>query len=81
MSKHLDFYYKCLEEGKMPESGLCLCENYIDHDLLFNVFKPYQAPYLSYWAAGYKNSDDYEYQFTPLRQNIVLLMACLNGEL
>lgn len=40
----------------------------------------------TFWGAGTKVNNGYninerEYGFTPLRQTIVLFMACLNGEL
>jgi hypothetical protein len=95
MSKHLDFYYKCLRAGRMPleKLGLCGCATagLISYSSL-QLFIPsddeeYEldnSRYCSiYWASGLKVTSsewDLMYDFTPLRQNIVLLMACLNGE-
>jgi hypothetical protein len=84
MSKHLDFYYKCLEKKRMPSDGLCDCADMgLLNKKIFNLFLPSESERVDgnwlYWASGSGNWETYE--FTPLRQNIVLLMACLNGEL
>ena len=78
--KHLQFYMDCIRKGKMPNYGLCSCAKmgYLDYYLLQD-FRPTNCLYYSYWASG----DRYDrcFKFTPLRQTIVLLMACLNNEL
>ena len=78
--KHLQFYIDCMRNGKMPYWGLCACSKngLIDYYLLTD-FRPATCIYYSYWASG----DRYDrcFKFTPLRQTIVLLMACLNNEL
>lgn len=87
--KYLPLYEKWMKSGKLPEDGLC---NLFVNDPLFELIDP---GWCGYW--GYDGFDSYYgdpyyddhcgsmnevwYDFTPLRQNIVLLMAALNGEL
>lgn len=88
---HLDFYFKCIESGRLPDDndGLCLCA--IDEDL-FDLFEPntedsaqLNAECLSvvYWASGVSIDDSTSKYggFTSLRQTIVLFMAAINNEL
>lgn len=84
--KHLRFYMDCMETGKMPYCGLCICadEELISSSLLklldpsFELYNTTIHHYL-FWASGSEKS--MAWQFTTLRQTIVLLMACLNNEL
>ncbi len=89
--KYLDFYKKCITTGKLPhENGLC---DEFGNDEFFNMFEPYAEEHRllvdegfcsAYWASGlsvYTNIHRAGFEFSPLRQNIVLLMTCLNGEL
>jgi len=82
---YLPFYYECIETGYIPRLGLCsifgidqsfrlLCPTSDDYDQLQEDGLP-----MVYWGKGgweYSASD-----FSPLRQNIVLFMAAMNGEL
>lgn len=91
----LDFYYKCMKSGVLRNNGLCnsLPSKSINGDLIEDLFSPvdYQyEPYFNYWAYdGYPNPYErvnhdilkVKYDFTPMRQNIVLLCAAINGEL
>ena len=89
MGKHLDFYYQCMEVGKMPyyetpsRGGLCSMseKRVIDKELL-NLFNN-NFSVLHYWADGREKVNPYDdpYAFTPLRQTIVLFMAAMNNEL
>jgi hypothetical protein len=85
MSKHLDFYYKCLKTGELVEGwwGLCACayNGHIDEKLL-DLFQPTDIDACNLIEEGYSDVfwGGLAGDFTPLRQNIVLLMACLNGE-
>jgi hypothetical protein len=90
----LDFYHACMETGEMPEPGLC--ENEIPKRIL-KIFTPTDSDLkdlfssgndTSYWGYEYGVTYilDHEFrkrqrQFTPLRQNIVLLCAAINNEL
>lgn len=73
MSKHLDFYFDCMNSGILPTTGLCHCaekSQYIDAEL-FELFKPTEGDYEAlckegvvlrdcgegYWAAGAKMDD------------------------
>lgn len=73
----LDLYNRLIVLKEMPRRGIC---GNVDGGMgleLESLFKPIHASYFSYWA-------DCRYgplRFSPQRQNIVLLMACLNNEL
>lgn len=85
--KYLKFYEECMENGKIPESGLCKCLDGVD------LFRPYGSEITElfttensfpYWGSGlpwFADSSSLWYGFTPLRQNIVLFLAAINGEL
>ncbi len=91
--RYLNFYFDSLEKGEMvPVEGGCyrtsgLCDAF-EKDELFKLIKPTnddlhilakENKSLFTWASG---TNSYNFcKFTPLRQNIVLLMACLNNEL
>jgi hypothetical protein len=95
--KYLPLYYKWIKEGKLPGYGLCFSFGDLDgqyvrqHDPI-SIFEPLNdeeySPLKEYklwqcfWAAdGETNGRHLMGKFTPLRQNIVLLMAAMNGEL
>lgn len=81
IGKHLKFYFSCISNGfEMPKAGLCACSwcDFINEEILM-MFKPDEAGMFSYWASLKKGQDYYE--FTGLRQTIVLFMAAMNGEL
>lgn len=93
MGKHLDFYLKCMNDGKLPHEGLCGCFRYIDYEMLEDLFSPDENDIeglrekgmcYTYWASE-AVSDDFSEQctmsFGPLRQTIVLFMAAINDEL
>ncbi len=88
--KYLTFYNKCIKDGKMPHEGLCRCfPSDKKLDLLtpktVNEFPFYSNPdsiKWAYWAADGEGSGyQSDFKFTPLRENIVLLMAAMNNEL
>lgn len=85
--KYLPLYEKWVKAGKIPENGLC---DIFENDSLFSLIDPERGVPETYW--GYDDIQEEHHQlkipimelwygFTPLRQNIVLLMAALNGEL
>lgn len=95
--KHLDFFINNTQEvhinhpesGRMIYEGLCVVAmvEWIDEDLL-DLFEPteqddkwleWEGHSRAYWGSG--SADMGWYQFTPLRQTIVLFMAAMNGEL
>lgn len=87
----MECYYKWLEEGEMPETGLCssLPFDLIDTDAFF-MMEPTEKDYDKiakrkeaqiFWASGVKYDDPKRrYTFTPLRQTIVILCALMEGE-
>lgn len=80
--KYLKLYYEWMTRGRIPNNGLCNCFKVDDE--LFNLIDPELGEHESYW--GYDGPDlplidDLWHSFTPLRQNVVLLMAAMNGEL
>lgn len=93
-TKHLDFYYECLEKNRLPHKGLCNCAltGLISPGLLIH-FIPDSEELFSlgmnglsqgWWASDVEFLGDTftkEYGFSELRQNIVLLMAAMNNEL
>lgn len=94
-TKHLDFYKKCMETGRVEtdfSTGLCGAASgkQIDSDLL-NLFEPTREERneladegisSGWWASGLPSESGKKYSsFTPLRQTIVLFMAAINNEL
>lgn len=90
--KYLPLYYKWIRAGKLPDSGLCH-SLWLDDNDLFHLFKP-KCPdgYWAYWEEYFDhpvytqdvdNDLKYKlcYEFNPLRQNIILLLAAINNEL
>jgi hypothetical protein len=80
--KYLDFYIECSKTGYLPKEGLCAC---LDNTPLLKLFVPDNEHVgLLFWgAAGNKDQTwhDWTHRFYPLRQNIVLLIAAMSGEL
>jgi hypothetical protein len=89
---YLDFYKECLKTRRLPRSGLCVC---LGGDFK-SVFMPDEAHptygHLWHWAYNGEMYEDWdclsistqtriEYNFSPLRQNMVLFMAAVNNEL
>jgi hypothetical protein len=81
----LDFYYSCMKTGRMPKHGIC---NNVE---LPECIRPTLEDWGEllrkshggmYWGIGFRphSYDQMYYEFTPLRQNIVLLAAQLNNE-
>ncbi len=89
--KYLDFYNKCVITKELPDDGLCNC-GVIKIDSLLKPTEEdieqlrFEGYAYTYWGSLGKEDDSVAQReryrsFTPLRQNIVLLLACLNGEL
>ena len=88
---YLELYKKWMAAGKLPWQGLCnsLAKEHqkqfgvyeSNNDLRF--FKPEDHELVgnnkTYWASG--SHSERLYQFTPLRQTILLLMAAEKGHL
>jgi hypothetical protein len=93
MKKYLPLYYEWMETGLLPHSGLCRCLNVFNDNKLFNLVTPdSQQGYWAYWHEFRKTplytqdvsremSMKLQYSFNPLRQNILLFLAAMNGEL
>lgn len=90
-NKHLSFYKDCMKDGKqLPTGQSCiyhggLCSiahaGLISKELL-DLFRP-EPGVLAYWGTEYNgaNLNVLAFDFSPLRQTIVLLMAAMNNEL
>lgn len=92
--KYLPIFYQFLKNGKIPQHGLCNC---MPDDELLKLFTPTATEFyghpgdeslviLCYWGfdglpAGCKSGRERVESFSPMRQNILLLMAAINGEL
>lgn len=86
--KYLPLYEKWMESGKIPTWGLC---SFFEKDELFKLIDPENGKGITYWGfpeASMCQFDYYpdflerqHYEFTPLRQTVVLLMAAMNNEL
>lgn len=89
--KYLTLYYQWAQTGRLHWNGLCLS---LGNDKTFTELLSPDSPngYYSvfYWGwAGEKRTLEYMrapikdrmYEFTPLRQNIVLFLAAMNDEL
>jgi hypothetical protein len=85
--KYLKFYQECLDSGRMPDAGLCICLG----KRKMEIFQPigrevnYYDGVLTglYWASDVNPGDSFarHYGFSPTRQNIVLFLAAMNNEL
>lgn len=86
----LDFYKRCIETGSIKgevanwviragAGGLCLSS--IRHRRTFKLFGNNKSNYWGYGKGYGRISCKVMYDFTPLRQTIVLLCAALNNEL
>jgi hypothetical protein len=86
---YLDFYFKCLETGHIPyretetvAGGLC---SIFEKDKFFQLFS--YGMEVVYWGISdnqnerYTYSGDFETDLTPIRENVILLMAAMNNEL
>jgi hypothetical protein len=85
---YLDLYMKWMREGEMPTWGLCGSLGFTGLYGDLDIFEPTKEDYdrigeedknIIFW--GSDSPDIEKHIFTPLRQNIVLLMAAMNGEL
>lgn len=85
--KYLPFYYEWIKTGKMSDDGLCYI---FGQDYLFKLFIPNPEEELElernllptiFWGKGTIDGLYNGGGFSPLRQNIVLLMAAMNNEL
>lgn len=89
--KYLPLYYEFIESGKMSHNGLCSVIKYRLGYAEKRQFRLLFEPTLKeerYWRTrlGFWLQDDIEEvggfnTFTPTRQNALLLMAAINGEL
>lgn len=81
MGKNIKFYLKCMKNKRMPYWGLCSSHSagIIDSIYLFKPISTDKVLNVCYWASGTTNSRHFE--FTTLRQTIVLFMAAMNNEL
>jgi hypothetical protein len=75
----LDFYNKSVALQRMPCNGLC--SMFRDHEQ-FKLIDPEEGDHISYWGAD-DEDDEFRrwYEFTELRQTIVLFCATMNNEL
>lgn len=86
---YLRFYKKYADAGILPgKKGLCREFNPDKQNHLFFLIQPTRDDFTMISCEDkdwlFWGSDDWEELegvFTPLRQNIVLLLACLNNEL
>ena len=85
--KYLSYYEEWAKEGRMPNSGLCQIFGY---DPLFTLMTPSEEDFEEmenkrlptiFWGKGDYDDRWINGGFSPLRQNIVLFMAAMNGEL
>jgi hypothetical protein len=76
--------YRGIKRGKTKMSyGLCMALFDAGHDysMFRSIMKPYETSndqHWLYWGSGYRNPRYGE--LTPLRENLLLLWACYNGE-
>ncbi len=91
--KYLPLYEKWMRAGKLTEDRSALCDKfayggYPEFDLMTPTSEDFHQLKLEgftcyTWGSGdIRKEDEYQFfTFTPLRQNIVLLMAAMAGEL
>ena len=75
--KFLPLYYKWIEYDFLSGSGLCasLREEGFDYKLLDNEFFTETDDPFEFWRTSIP------FEFNGVRQNIILLLAAMNGEL
>lgn len=95
--KYLALYKEWLESGRIDPiypgnyNGMC---GLFEHDELFKLLRPTSEDVdelvaenkcTAWWGSEMSSKESFSEKgwssFTPLRQNIVLLMACMAGEL
>lgn len=81
---YLTFYRECMKTGVLPNTGLCFCIPSYDGSFL-DLMSPLRDEWsFFYWGSGLSVDDGYQkraYEFTELRQTIVLFCAAMNNEL
>jgi len=87
--RFIDLYYDWMQDGIMPQEGLCNSVPWQLKGIFFDL-QPflYEKEQLReegfcevLWASGLPEGHKEEwYSFTPLRQTIILLCACINNE-
>jgi hypothetical protein len=87
----LDAYRKFAAAGELPESGIyCSLPTEATRSETWRIIEPDNKESnalgrkdlsICYWDSGLPWNDSNKYRaFTPLRANILLLCACVNGE-
>lgn len=91
--KLIDLYYKWVEDGKLPNIGLCdsIPKKYLKK---LKLFEPDELEKISiikrgrdvyYWGFEYSpfkySLDEMSFSFTPLRQSIILPICAMHGEI
>lgn len=91
---YLDFYYKCLETGKLPNEGLCECFDakaieliapykIINGKIVYDTY--HNLKWKGYWGEDLTENLVLEnggfYFFGETRQTLTLLLAAMNNEL
>ena len=90
--KLIDKHYEWVEKGEMDDVGLCgsIPDGYFS---ILEMFKPTTEAFeilfddnesINFWGSGLTHADsldDRRHKYTPLRQNIVLLICAMEGEL
>lgn len=91
--RFIDLYYEWMEAEALPESGIChslpkslvgLFEMFMPTVIELSDLREQRLPII-FWGYGepVKNTNTFTrgHIFTPLRQNIILLCAAMEGEL
>jgi hypothetical protein len=90
--KYMKFYKECVESNRLPNGASGLCESLKSADSeLFSLLTPtqddsfdliHEGKSATFWGSYLpRDHPKCTKYFTPLRQNIVLLLAALNNEL
>jgi len=85
--KYLPLYYKWMETGnvKLPSFGAGLCAHFEGEELFYEYIYPFRSDpdYDScVWCETHDQiANDPLGHFNELRQNVVLFLAAMNGEL
>jgi len=87
--RFIDLYYDWMDDELLPKEGLCASMPARLEKIFFD-FKPSSEEKIQLikegfcnvlWASGLpEGHKDEWYSFTPLRQTIILLCACINNE-
>lgn len=82
---YFEFYKTYARDGFLPSTGLCASLDSAQSLELMDLFMPFGIDANVFWARGNELKGNIyhaiRYNFNPLRQNIVLLLAAMHDQI